>query len=132
MRITTSGLLFSGPTAYPSNMCKVPITYWTKNYTSNEQAYQCIKAESHDNEELAKTLKEMSSAFEIKDEAGCIVVTDEWNDNAPELIWELFDEKMKQNPHLLERLIQTAPLQLIEASTSRRWGGGGPFPFQTI
>ena len=63
MRVTASGLLFSGPTAYPSNVFKVPITYRTKKYTSNEQAYQCIKAESHDNKELAKTVKEMSSAF---------------------------------------------------------------------
>ena len=54
------------------------------------------------------------------------MVTDEWNNSSPELLWELFDEKMKQNPQLLQRLIQTAPLQLIEASTSRRWGGGAP------
>ena len=30
---------------------------------------------------------------------------------------------MKQHPELLERLIDTAPLRLIEASTSERWGG---------
>ena len=32
---------------------------------------------------------------------------------------------MKEHPELLERLIDTAPLRLIKASTSMRWGGGG-------
>ena len=33
---------------------------------------------------------------------------------------------MKRNPELLARLIKTAPLPLIEASTSTNWGGGAP------
>ena len=76
----------------------------------------------HDYEDLAKTLKELTDAREIKDEAAVKVVTNEWNDMAPDFLMELFDEKMKQNPTFLDRLIQTAPLPLIESSTSMRWG----------
>ena len=57
-----------------------------------------------------------------------IITTEEWKAAAPEFLWRLFDLKMKQHPELLERLIDTAPLRLIEASTSERWGGG---PFES-
>ena len=36
-------------------------------------------------------------------------------------------KKKKEHPELLEQLIDTAPLRLIEASTSMRWAGGVPF-----
>ena len=127
MRITTSGLVFSGPTAFPSNLYKAPIRYQEKDYNCNEQVYQCSKAEKHDMNELASVMKEMTESYDIKEEASNIEVSDAWNDQAPEFLWELFDLKMKQNPQLLERLIQTAPLQLIEGSKSQRWGGRAPF-----
>ena len=127
MRVCKSGLCFSGPTAYPSNMHKTPIIYKKIEYNSNEQAYQCVKATNHDKPDLASFLKELSDACDIKVEASNITTSKEWNDEAPDLLWDMFDQKMKQHPELLERLIQTAPLMLIEASTSLRWGGGAPF-----
>ena len=127
MRITESGLRFSGPTAYPSNLFKALIKYKEKDYNSKEQAYQHNKAEVHDRDDLATTIMQMSEALEMKEEASNIVVTDEWNDQAPDFLLKLFDEKMKQNPHLLERLLETAPLPLMEASKSKKWGGGAPF-----
>ena len=104
MRVTAASHLFSGPTTYPSNMAKISVKYLDKDYSSNEQAYQCIKAVKHDNKDLANTLKELTDAPEIKDEAAVIVVSDEWNDKAPDFLMELFDEEMKQNPRFLERL----------------------------
>ena len=101
MRITPAGLLFSGPTAYPSNLYKAPVTYEDKDFTLNEQAYQDKKAKNHDKDELAETLLDLTDTWEIKYEGGSIVVTEEWNRNAPDLLWELFDNKMIQNPDLL-------------------------------
>ena len=34
---------------------------------------------------------------------------------------------MREHPDLLERVIDTAPLPLIEASIDSCWGGGAPF-----
>ena len=34
--------------------------------------------------------------------------------------------KYEQHPELLDRLITTSPLRLIEASTGKRWGGRAP------
>ena len=127
MRIVEAGLLFSGPTAYPSNMNYATITYDNKDFNCNEQVFQCLKAEVHKHPELAASLKANPNAYAIKVDASQIVTTKEWKAAAPELLWKLFDLKMKQHPELLERLIDTAPLKLIEASTSERWGGGAPF-----
>ena len=123
MRMTKYGLLFSGPTAYPSNLFKTPIQFQKKDYTLNEQAVQCTKATRHDKNEIAETLKQMTSSYEIKIEGGKIVTSEEWNEQAPNLLWGMLDLKMKRNPELLARLIKTAPLPLIEAGTSTNWGG---------
>ena len=87
MRVTSAGLLFSGPTAYPSNLFKAPATSDDKN--SNEQTYKFTKAEKHATGELAQSLMELTDTWEIKNEGSSIVVTEEWNLNAPDLLWEL-------------------------------------------
>ena len=127
MRLVEAGLLFSGPSAYPSNMAYAPVRYDSKDYISNEQAFQHTKAVRHNQPELAASLKEMTNSYAIKVDASEIVTSEDWNKSAPELLWDLFDRKMKRNPELLERLIETAPHRLIEASTSTRWGGRAPF-----
>ena len=88
-------------------MYPAPVRFNKKDYNSNEQAFQCTKASRHDYEELAKTLKGMKRAFEIKIEAADIVTTEEWTEQVPVLLWNLFDQIMMDNPELLERLLQT-------------------------
>ena len=127
MRITKYGLLFSGPTAYQSNLYKAPIQFHQKDYTTNEHAFQCKEAERHDKKDLAEALKDIPTAYEVKIEGGKIVASEAWNDQAPDLLWDMFNQKMKNNPLLLACLIKTAPLPLIEASSSSKWGGGTPF-----
>ena len=46
---------------------------------------------------------------------------------APDILAEMFAKKMEQHPDLLERLLDTYPLPLIEACTDDTWGGGAPF-----
>ena len=127
MRIVDAGILFSGPTAYPSNLHYADITFEDKDYICNEQAYQCTMAEVHEEPELAKHLKGCTNAWAIKVDSTHVKTTKEWKEGSPKLLWKLLDIKMTQHPELLERLIDTAPYRLIEASTSERWGGGAPF-----
>ena len=129
MRITKAGLLFSGPTAYISNMAYAPIKVGDTPHDSNEEAYQYRKAKDHGCDGLAEAILHMEDTHEIKRETKSIVTTEEWNKDAPNKLWDLFDLKMKEHPDLLERLIETAPLPLIEASNDDRWGGG---PLSTL
>ena len=123
--VCKSGIIFSGSTAYPSNMFSAPIKFNDKEYDSNEQAYQCDKAETHNEIDLAKKLKGMTSAREIKTKAGSIVTTAGWKQQAPGKLEKLFEKKMEDNPELLERLLDTYPLPLVEGCMDGRWGGGG-------
>ena len=124
IRVCKSGIIFSGSSAFPSNMYPASVTYKNKEYGSNEQAYQCDKAKTHDKMDLAKKLKSTTSAREIKSKAGEIVTTPEWNRQAPNKLEELFAQKMGEHPELLERLLDTYPLPLVEGTLDKRWGGG--------
>ena len=59
MRITKAGLLFSGPTAYISNMAYAPITVDDIPHDCNEEAYQFRKAKDHGCEGLAAAILKM-------------------------------------------------------------------------
>ena len=127
IRVCKSGVIFSGPTAFPSNMYPAPVKHKDKDYGSNEQAYHCDKAETHDEMKLAKKLKSMTCAREIKSKAGSIVTTAQGKQQAPGKLEQLFIRKMEENPELLERLLDTYPLPLVEGSMDDTWGGGAPF-----
>ena len=132
MRITKVGLCFSGPTAYPSNMHYAPIAVKDKVHDSNEQCFQYDKAKEHGCDELAETIKGLDDPYEIKRESNKITTTTEWDQASPDKLWDLMEKKYHEHPELLERLIETAPLPLIEASKDMRWGGGGPLSFEIV
>ena len=126
MRLTKKGLCFSGPSAFPSNLARYPIKYKNRPYISNEQAYQWTKATTHDENDIAVNIETSTEAWDIMYAGSDISTTEEWNDSAPDLLAELVIIKYEQHPELLERLISTYPHRLIEASVSKRWGGGAP------
>ena len=127
MRLTKKGLCFSSPSAYPSNMAYVPINFRKKSFESNEHGYQWNKAMHHKMAPLANKIKTTEDSFRVKAKGGIIVADLEWNLMAPDILAEMFAKKMEQHPDLLERLLDTYPLPLIEACTDDTWGGGAPF-----
>ena len=126
MRLSKKGLLFSGPTAFISNLSYYPIRYEERDYNSNEQGYQWTKATRHEQHDTAAEIKRCTKAFDILYAGADIETTIEWKKNAPLLLATLFHLKMMIHPELLQRLIATSPHKLIEASTSKKWGGGVP------
>ena len=83
-----------------------------------EQCYQCTKAVRHEEKELAEKTKEVENSSEIKIERGKITCSEAWNEAAPQLLWDLFDQKMSENPELLDRLLETAPLPASTPKTT--------------
>ena len=112
MRVTKLGLCFSGPSAFPSNMHFAPITVNGKDHDSYEQCYQYDKANTHGMEKHAKDIEKMDDPFEIKKEANRITTMTEWQEGAPDKLWDLLEKKYEKYPELLERLIETAPLEM--------------------
>ena len=127
MKVTRKGLCFSGPSAYLSNMAYVEVKARDKIFVSNEQRYQWEKAIKHEDEELAREIKETRDSYEVKNAGGLITASAEWLNGAPDFMDVMIVDKFEQNPDLLERLIDTYPLELIEASIDDEWGGGAPY-----
>ena len=123
IRRTKAGLVFSGPSAYLSQMHYAPITLNNIDHDSNEQAYQFDKAIDHGLDELATAIKNSKNSYEIKDKSHKITTTLEWENGAPGKIRTLIKKKFEAHPELLERLLDTYPLPLIEGS------GGSPIQF---
>ena len=123
MRISKKGLLFSGPSAFPSNLSKHPICYKKESYILNEQAYQWTKATTHYQTEIDSDIKESTEPWDIMYAGTGIKTTVEWKERAPDILAELVIHKYDQNPILLKRLISTYPMRLIEASVGKKWGG---------
>ena len=75
MRITKAGFLFSGPTAYISNMAYTPIKVGDVPHDTNEEAYQYRKCKDHGCDTLAEAILSMDDAHQIKRETADIVTT---------------------------------------------------------
>ena len=105
-------------------MAYIPVKFNDHDFKSNEQGYQWIKAIAHEDPELAVEIKDTKNSYEVKAAGGLITASPEWKRQAPELLEKLFEAKLDQHPKILERLIYTYPLDLIEASTDTTWGGG--------
>ena len=117
----------AGPTAYLSNLSPAEFTFDDTPYKSSEQGIQHLNATHHLEFELAETIMKTTNAWRIKSLTENITKDAEWERMEPHKLYELNREKYDQNPELKERLIATAPHRLIEASTSKKWGGGAPF-----
>ena len=132
IRLTKAGLLFSGASAFPSNMFYAPIKVGNIEHDCNEQSYQYDKAKDHGFDELAEVIRGMDDPMEMKKSTKKIKTTEEWKTGSPDKLWDLISKKYNDHPELLERLISTAPYPLIEASMDSRWGGGRPLSFRKI
>ena len=75
---------------------------------------------------LAKDIKTTEDSFRVTSKGGNTVASPEWNLKRPGLLEELLVIKMEEHPELLERLLETYPLDLIKACTDDTRGGGAP------
>ena len=76
---------------------------------------------------FAERIMKTTDTWIIKSLTENITADLEWDRISPHKLYELNKAKYDQNPALRKRLIETAPHRLIEASTSKKWGGGAPF-----
>ena len=129
MRLTKHGLLFSGPTAFPSNMYKRDF-YDDDNAkcVSVEHRYCFLEAMFNKDFDLALALTNPEiSGFEAKNMCKTLPKNPLLKAISVPTLKRLMVKKFEQNPDLLQDLIDTAPHRLIEASWDLLWGGGKPF-----
>ena len=67
-------------------MAKYSIRFNDTTYDSNEQAFQWTKATTHGKDEIADEIKGATESFDIYYAGAEIVTTEEWKQNAVELL----------------------------------------------
>ena len=127
IKLTKAGYTFSGPTAYLSHMYRCDFVFSKTPYTSVEQGYHFAHANQAKDFELAKTIMALTNTQDIKYVAKDLPDSVEWQAMGPGVLWDLNFAKFTQNPDLKERLLQTAPHPIVEASVDTKWGGGCPY-----
>ena len=127
IRLTKSGLIFSGPTAFISNMATTPFVFENVDYVSVEQSHQSTKAVISADMQAAFDIMKETKPFKIHSRGRRIVTNDTWNRVCSPKLRAQVVAKFMQNPGLKAMLIATYPIPLVEASPDPRWGGGGPF-----
>ena len=127
IKLTRAGYTYSGPSAFLSHMYRCNFVYSKTPYTSVEQGYHHTHATQALDFEVAETIMDLTNAHEIKIAAKNLPDSVEWGEMGPGVLWELNLAKFSQNPDLKQRLLETAPHPLVEASVDSKWGGGCPY-----
>lgn len=117
--------MFSGELLFLSNMypCPVSMTINGKDYqfSSAEAAFQAGKCENPEEIELIQKAKNGSMAKRC---GRTVKMRSDWP--AYRLVWmkQVEENKFKQNPKLMEQLLETYPMELIETNTwfDTYWG----------
>lgn len=107
---------FSGEYRYLSNfwLCQVP--YQGVNYPSSEHAYQAAK--SLDWTERLR-ISGIKTCREVKYLGQSLLLRPDWESVKVEVMREVLWNKFTENLNLLQRLIQTGDVLLVEGNT---WG----------
>ena len=127
MRLTKSGLVYSGPSAVLSHLYKATFTIDDTPYNSVEQKLQYEKAMMACDLQAAETIMNTHDTWGIKRIGDKVKVTQEYIDNRLHIACIANEAKYRDNPDLMEVLLDTGELVLIEGDTSSFWAGGEPF-----
>ena len=126
VKLTKAGVTYAGKTAYLSHFYNCQFVYKKQPYTSVEQGLHHIHATQENELALAATIMSLHEARDIKALAKDLPCSDEWNEMCPGVLMDLNRAKFEQNPDLKQRLIDTAPHDLVEATVDSKWGGACP------
>ena len=127
MKLTASGLVYSGPTAIFSHLYKCTFTIDNTPYHSVEQKIQYEKAMMAEDLQAAELIMNTQDTWTIKNIGNRVKVTKEYLENRLHIARIGNVAKFRDNPDLMEALIETGDLNLIEGTQSSFWGGGEPY-----
>ena len=127
IRKTPHGIIFSGPTAFISNLYECDVEDDDIVHRSNEHGYFYNKAKVYKRPDIAKSIIEEPDQRNLKGYFKDLGDNPEWQRLRAPTLRRLFAKKMQQHPDLEAQLLDTAPYRLIEGSIDTKWGGGEPY-----
>ena len=124
MKRTASGLVYSGPTAIFSHLYKAKFVIDEIPYNSVEQRLQSEKAKLANDMQAYDDIMALHDTWRIKQRGERVKVTKEYIDKKLYIAGGANEAKFRQNPDLLEFLIETGDITLIKGTTNSFWAGG--------
>ena len=121
-------IYFNSEHVFLSNFSPCNIDLADAHCTSLEQAYFFLMAQDLGNMKVAQLILDTHSPREIKKIGSTLIATMEWNQKAPQIMFDLLKLKFQQNPELKARLIATGGKRLVESTQSKFWGCGLTIP----
>ncbi len=107
---------FSGVFRFLSNFYPAPVRYEGIDYPTSEHAFQAVKTVDV-NQRL--NIAMLETPGEAKKYGKTVRMRPAWDDIKVGVMAEIVEAKFSQNPHLLEMLIATDDMEIIEGNT---WG----------
>ena len=117
-------ICFAGASSFLSNFFLVCFIFNSIKYQSLEQCYHHTHALLAKALEIAALIYKETDGVELKSLAKRIPFCAEWAIVSGPKMEEMLEAKFTQNPDLMDRLMRTAPYELVEASIDKKWGGG--------
>ena len=121
---TPTGLAFYSEACFLSNFHPSKFYFRGQPYTSLEQGYQCTKAKVYQDERAFESILGAQTPALMKAIGREIVVNEKWDTLKLQVMTDLLLAKFRQNKHLYYSLLNTRPLNLIEATLDGYWGAG--------
>ena len=120
----TLGLAFYSENCFLSNFDPARLYFNGQPYSSLEQGYQCTKAKVYQNQRAFEAILNAETPALMKRIGSEIVVDSKWNSLRLRVMEDLLFAKFRQNKNLYYSLLNTRPLNLIEATLDEFWGAG--------
>lgn len=117
-------LAFSSEFSYCSNFAPASLLYKGHYYTLAEHAFQATKAKTAGYSKLSEDIMGIHNPYYVKKLGGGIEKADDWDEKAEEVLEDIMREKFKQNPHLMDRLMNSTYTDFYEMTTDKKWGTG--------
>ena len=127
IRLTKSGLCFSGRSAFLSNQYERYFVYEDIDHRTIDHGYFFKKAMCSKRPDLADKIRETVCPIDAKDIVRPLELNQEWERIKVPTLTALFEARMNQHQDMREALYATAPHRLVEASRDPLWGGGAPY-----
>lgn len=108
-----------------SNFSSYQVMYKGKLWPTSEHAYQAAKFSDEKLQEKIRNAKSAYDAFILGGENKELRAKN-WNEVKVSIMEEIVREKLKQNPHILMKLLETGDMEIIEASPVDAFWGWGP------
>ena len=124
---TSLGLAFYSSNCFLSNFYPCKFYFKGQPYTSLEQGYQGTKAKIYRDEVAFEAILKAKTPSQMKRIGSQIKVDGRWEGVKSQVMEDLLFAKFRQNKSLYYSLLNTRPLNLIEATIDDFWGAGCMF-----